>query len=153
MIAVHKQIKIPQPLRQCAVSHDGLFDQEYAPRVRDTALFQDIPFIDYYTGTSMFKKNQAIAGAHKAVPIHIVNAKNALLHYQLAKLGVGALLMSVSAAKEVLGPEDDLLYFLLDHEAANHKIYLCSNTERKHTPIMEDFLSVFQSICGEYTSA
>lgn len=150
LIAVHKGIKISQSLSQCAVSHTGLFDQEHAPRVRDTALFQDIPFIDYYTGTAMYKKTQAIVGNHRAAPIRIINAKNALFHFRLAKLGVGALLMSVSAAKEVFGPEDDLLYFLLDHEAANHKIYLCSNTDRKHSPIMQDFLSVCQSICQEY---
>jgi DNA-binding transcriptional LysR family regulator len=153
LIAIHKQIKIPQALRQCAVSHDGLFDQEHVPRVRDISLFQDIPFIDYYTGTVMYKKTQAIVGNHRAAPIRIINAKNALFHFRLASRGVGALIMRVSAAKEVFTREDDLSYFLLDHEAAKHKIYLCSNTERKHTPIMQDFLSVCQSICGEYTSA
>ena len=150
LIAISNTIKIPNVLKEFATTHENLLTDAYKKPVTDYSLFADVPFVSYFAGTSMFKKMQKILGDYQTTAIHITNAKNAIFHYQLAKQGIGAMFMAVSAAKELFTPEDDMSYFFLDHELAKHEIYICSNTDGIYNPIMQDFLHTCQNVCQKY---
>lgn len=147
LVAISNTIEIPDSLRQFAITYDELLKGACDRRVTHCSDFKNIPFINYYPGTPMFKKMHKILGDYQSVPINIINAKNAIFHYQLAKQGVGAVFMAVTAAKKMFTREDDISFFLLEHEYAKQEIYICYNADSKHIPVMQDFLNVCQRIC------
>lgn len=147
LVAVSKGVEIPDSLRQFAVTYNELCDESHEQRAINGAEFKDVPFINYYTGTSMFKTMHKILGDYKSVPIRIINAKNGIVHCQLAKKGVGAVFVTVSTAKEFFSQEDDMLFFHLDHQQAEQELYICSNADSEITPIMQDFLDICRRRC------
>ena len=144
LIAISDQLKIPEALKPFSLSYDALLSpaQPVSP-----SLFRSIPFVDYFAGTAMFKKMHKILGNYKSTPFRIINAKNAIFHYQLAKNGSGAILLPKSAAIALFSPVDNMCFFYPDHEFATQELYICSHAGNEFSPIMQEFLHTCRSYC------
>ena len=144
VIAISDQLKIPEALKPFSLSYDALLSpaQSVSP-----SLFRNIPFIDYFAGTAMFKKMHKILGNYKSTPFRIINAKNAIFHYQLAKNGSGAILLPKSAAIALFSPVDNMRFFYPDHEFATQELYICSHSGNEGSPVMQEFLHTCKSYC------
>ena len=147
LIAISNKIVLPQTLEPFKLSYDELRSPSLEKPLVSPALFRNIPFVDYYAGTAMFKKMHKMLGNYKSLPVRVVNAKNAFFHYQLAKEGGGAVFLPVSSAGAFFSASDHMWFFYPDHPLATQDFYVCSLTEGKFSPLMQDFLQACQTYC------
>lgn len=149
LIAVSHKVPLPQALAPFRLSYDALQLPSSEKPVVSTDLFRDIPFVDYYAGTAMFKKMHKMLGNYKSLPVRVVNAKNAFFHYQLAKEGGGAVFLPATVAKALFSEADHMWFFYPDHPLATQEFYVCSHTVSKLSPLLQEFLHACQTYCHE----
>ena len=147
LIAINHTLPLPQALEPFKLSYDEMRSPSLEKPVVNPTLFRNIPFVDYYAGTAMFKKMHKMLGSYKGLPVRVVNAKNAFFHYQLAKEGGGAVFLPASSAEALFSAADHMWFFYPDHPLATQEFYVCHLAEGKVSPLMQDFLQACQTYC------
>ena len=150
LAAVPNRIDIPEGLKEYALTYQELFLQgQTEKRVKETALFQDIPFIRYQLiENGMSQKMQDIIGDYKIAPFYLENIANNLFHHYMVREGVGAVFTTEGSAKHFFSQYDDISYFLFDHEKATRNLYLFQNPLFPQSVAMTAFMEIATEVCA-----
>lgn len=151
MVAILPQSAVvSDELKQYAITYGELdkANRDDAKRVRDVSLFADVPFIAYLQESVIMRsKMNEIFGEYRTVPVNVMNYRNAIVHCNLVKEDVGAIVTTVSVAIAFFSNSDKVSYFLIDNEKAKRYIYLTPGSKSLHSPLVKRFVEIAEDVC------
>ncbi|MBR2466010.1 MAG: LysR family transcriptional regulator [Clostridia bacterium] len=152
MVVVVPEDMVSERLKRYALTYDELqkVDLSDVVRVKDSSLFEDVSFADFPpTSLIMKSKMKELFGEYHTIPLVVFNHHNSILHHSLAKEGVGAVLVSIGAAKAFFSNSDKVSFFLLDNEKAKREIYLTVADKNLNSPLIKRVVEIAKAVCED----
>ena len=152
MVVIVPKDMVSKRLKRYAVTYDELqkVDLSDVVRVKDMSLFEDVSFADFPpTSLIMKSKMEELFGEYHTIPLVVFNHHNSILHHSLAKEGIGAILVSIGAAKAFFSNSDKVSFFLLDNEKAKRAIYLTVADKNLNSPLIKRVVEIAKAVCED----
>ena len=145
IIAVPKSLPQAEKLKKYSVTYKELAEHSYPEnkRVKDLSIFDGVKFI-----TNINSKMLQLFNDYAITPYSVKNSKNYIMHYNLMRAGIGALLTAETIVLSVADSSEDVLYFVLDHLQAKRTVYLASKVGTPKTAVMKNFIEVARQVCA-----
>ena len=152
MVVIVPEDMVSKRLKRYAVTYDELqkVDLSDLVRVKDRSLFEDVSFVDFpSTSIIMKSKMEELFGEYHTIPLVAFHHHNNIFHHGLVKEGVGAILVTIGAAKAFFSNSDKVSFFLLDDEKAKREIYLTIADKSLDSPLIKRVVEIAKAVCED----
>ena len=150
LIAVHRSVQGAEELAPYALTKEQVLRREYPKEkeMEDLSMFRDIPFLSFEKGSNTQKRMDALLSDHLLSPYTIYNARNSTVHYNMMRLGLGAILAMDCFAVDANDPEDDILYFVPKSQNSHRTLYLIGLKGSGENRVIKRFSEVALDVCA-----
>ena len=144
IIALPKSLPHDKALESFAVTYNEIIGRNYPEhkKIKDLSVFKNIPFI-----SNINSKMEILFEDYTTAPYSIKNSRNYIMHYNLMRAGIGALLTAQTVVASVADSSEDVLYFVLNNRSAKRTVYISSKAGSPKTAAMKNFIKVAQEVC------
>lgn len=147
VVAAHKDL-IPNALLPYAVSRSELLTKTFPTEKEITIknFFKDIPFIDFSPKSNIARYFPTLLGEYAVSPYTVTNSIHSVVHFNLMKAGIGALLTSDLIVASSTADTDDILYFVFDEDRSRRSIYLITQKNISNSAHLQNFTQIAKTL-------
>lgn len=147
LVAMPRPLLTPQ-LAPCAVTYEDLLhkNENKLPKVGEQNLFTSIPFLCFSRTSNITKYMEELLGSYTHSPYTVTNARHLLVHFNLMRSGVGALLTTDYIVTRAEADYKDTVFFLFDAERSTRDIYLITKKGVTTSSHLRDFIDTAQRV-------
>ena len=116
--------------------------------IEDLSVFSNVPFLCFDKGSPTQKRLDEMMGEYQASSYSIHNARHSVVHYNMMRAGLGALLTIDLLISEKDAFSGEFFYFVPKSSISYRTLYLRSAQKAEQNPITKRFLEIAKEVCS-----
>lgn len=151
IIAMRRSVPGAEALREFAIPGERILSGNYSSdmEIEDLSVFSKIPFLCFEKGSLTQKRfEKMMEGNYASSPYTIHNARHSVVHYNMMRVGLGALFTIDLLISSADVTSNDFLYFVPKSSISYRTLYLRCAKEAEQTSIIKRFLEVATEVCA-----
>ena len=148
MIAMHRSLAGAEVLEKYAVSGEQILNRSYSPdmEIEDLSVFSNVPFLCFDKGSPTQKRLDEMLGEYQVSSYSIHNARHSVMHYNMMRAGLGALLTIDLLISEKDAFSGEFFYFVPKSPVSHRTLYLKCAKKAEQNPMIKRFLEIAKEV-------
>ena len=147
VVAMHRSL-VPPALASYAVTKSELLNGTplTEKQITQKTLFRNVPFLEFSKNSNTTHYMTALLGEYTPSPYRITNYRHGVVHFNMMRAGLGALLISEYVVALSGVDSEDILYFVFDEAQSTRNLYLITKKGRSITRNLQRFIAVSKEL-------